>query len=123
MKVIVAGSRTITDISLVEKAIKDSGFVITEIVYGLARGVDSLAVQYATLNHIPVKGFPAKWEKLGRAAGPIRNVEMGEYADAAVIIHDGVSKGTANMLYIMKTLKKPVYYVKVTIETHRYNCE
>lgn len=40
MKVIIAGSRTIEDGSLIEQAVQESGFAITEVVSGCAPGVD-----------------------------------------------------------------------------------
>jgi hypothetical protein len=39
MRVVVAGSRSITNPKLVARAIEKSGFVITELIYGGARGV------------------------------------------------------------------------------------
>ena len=39
MRVIIAGSRTITDMLELEKAVKDSGFTITEVLCGGAQGV------------------------------------------------------------------------------------
>jgi hypothetical protein len=42
--------------------------------------------------------FPAKWDKYGKAAGPLRNREMAAYADALILVWDGKSRGSANML-------------------------
>ena len=42
MKTIIAGSRSITDIQLLYDAIRESGFQITEVVCGEARGADRL---------------------------------------------------------------------------------
>jgi len=102
MKVIIAGSRTITDIELVEKAIEDSPFDITEVVTGCARGVDTLGIKFAWEHMIPKKEFPADWDKYGKAAGFIRNKQMAEYADALIAVWDGKSKGTAHMIDIAK---------------------
>ncbi len=98
MKVIIAGSRTISDRESVEAAIKASGFEITEVVCGMARGVDTEGFNWAKDNNIPVKEFHADWEKYGRAAGPIRNKQMAEYADALIAIMAPNSKGTKNMI-------------------------
>ena len=98
MNVIVAGSRSITDIKIVAQAINESGFDVTEIVSGTARGVDVLGEEWAKSKGIPVKRFPADWEGLGKGAGFIRNAEMAEYADALVAIWDGKSRGTKNMI-------------------------
>lgn len=98
MKTIIAGGRTITDYQLVLSAIEDSGFTITQVVSGMAPGVDTLAVQYATEKQLPLAEFWADWNRLGRAAGPMRNRQMAEYADALIAVWDGESRGTKNMI-------------------------
>ena len=98
MKTIIAGGRTITDYSLVLSAIGESEFQISEVVSGMAPGVDTLAIQYAKENNLPLKEFHADWNKHKRAAGPIRNREMAEYGDALIAIWDGESRGTKNMI-------------------------
>jgi len=114
LKVIVAGSRSITDYNLICAAIKESGFKIAEIVSGTAKGVDSLGEQWAKENDIPVKRFPAPWDdiegklphvigvtrngkKFWKKAGSFRNQQMADYADALVAITTG-SSGTADMI-------------------------
>lgn len=99
MKVIVAGPRDVDDYAQVVKAIEDSGFPIGEVVSGKAPGVDTLGEQYAKEKGIKVKDFPANWEKLGAAAGPIRNQQMAEYAEGLVaVVKDGGSPGTSDMI-------------------------
>lgn len=98
MKVIVAGSRTITDPSVVTLACMESGFQFSEIVSGGAAGVDLTGERLALKWGVPVKRFPADWKKWGRRAGPIRNREMAAYADALVLVWDGQSRGSASML-------------------------
>lgn len=111
MKVIIAGGRTITDYTLVLSALGESEFTPTEIVSGMAPGVDTLAIQYALENNLPLKEFHANWNKYKRAAGPIRNKQMAEYADALVAIWDGESRGTKNMIE-EATLRGLKVYVK-----------
>lgn len=84
MKTIIAGSRTVTDLEIVKKAIKASGFKITEVVSGCCLGPDKLGEQWATHNNIPIKRFPADWKKWGIKAGPLRNMEMGEYGNGRI---------------------------------------
>jgi hypothetical protein len=98
MKTIIAGGRTITDYSLVLSALRESEFQPTEIVSGMAAGVDTLAVQYATENNLPLKEFHADWKTHGRSAGYRRNREMAEYGEALIAIWDGESRGTKNMI-------------------------
>lgn len=98
MKVIIAGSRDIMNMDLVKQSIVNSRFHITEVVCGMARGVDSLGKQWAEENGIPVKEFPTNWDKYHKAAGAIRNMEMAKYADALIAIMKDGSKGTKNMI-------------------------
>ncbi len=99
MKVIIAGSRYLTDMKLVEDALDKSGFYnITEVVCGMARGIDTLGRTWALEHNIYVKEFPAHWYEHGRAAGPIRNLEMAEYADALIAIPSPDSIGTWDMI-------------------------
>ena len=89
MKTIIAGPRDFLDFQFVKKTIQESGFIITEVVSGCAKGVDWMGEYWAALNGIPVKRFPAQWEYRGKAAGPIRNQVMVDYAKAAIIIVGG----------------------------------
>lgn len=63
-----------------------------------AKGVDTLGEQWANINSVAVKRFPADWNKYGRGAGPVRNRQMSEYGDALIAIWDGKSRGTENMI-------------------------
>lgn len=109
MKTIIAGSRNITDTSLVLQACIDSGFQITEIISGKANGVDACGEGIAHEFNIPVKEFPADWPQYGRAAGAIRNEQMARYAEALIAVWDGRSSGTKNMIKITKQLKLKVF--------------
>lgn len=98
MKVIVAGSRGITDYEIVKGSIEASPFIISEIVSGGARGVDRLGERWAEETNCPYTRFPAEWHKHGRSAGYIRNTHMANYADALIAIWDGHSPGTRHMI-------------------------
>lgn len=122
LKLIVAGTRTFKDYKLLEDALSYRYLQSCcwwtrydakawEIVSGGAPGADTLAVEFATERNIPFKIFPADWQKHGRAAGPIRNKQMAEYADAAIVFWDGKSHGTQNMIQQMRELGKPVEVV------------
>lgn len=112
MKCIIAGSRTILDYEEVKQAFEDCPFKdqITEIVSGCAKGVDSLGERLAFEKDIPLARFPADWKRLGPKAGPIRNTQMGDYADCAIIVvPQEWTSGSAHMHSYMVTLKKPVF--------------
>ena len=112
MKVIIAGTRNITDKKAVEEAIKESGFEITELVCGMARGVDELGFDWAEANDISIRKFYPNWKKFYKAAGKVRNREMAFYADALIAVWDENSKGTKHMIESMSKLMKP-FYVKI----------
>ena len=116
MKTIIAGSRDNIEYQDVLSAMGECPWSseITEVVSGKARGVDTLGEQWAKENNIPIKEFPANWKKFGKSAGPRRNEEMGDYADALVAVWDGGSKGTKHMIDYSenKGLKVFVYNLK-----------
>lgn len=116
MKLIIAGSRNFpSEMDGLFHSLFDiySFFeIVTEVVEGGCKGVDSAAVHFAEKNYgIPTKRFEADWEEHGKAAGPIRNREMAKYADALLLIWDGTSRGSKNMKSEMTKLNKPIYEV------------
>jgi len=117
MKVIIAGSRDIIDLTCVIEAVSRSGFEITEVVSGTARGVDRLGELWAAQHNVPIKRFPADWS-IGKSAGYKRNEQMADYAEAAIIIHDGKSKGSQHMLDIAKRKGLMVYYKIIEEKTN-----
>lgn len=112
MKVIVAGSRDIVDYKWVELAIEESGFEITEVVSGGARGVDRLGERWAKGNNVPIKQFIPDWDGLGKKAGHVRNREMGDYADALIVLILNDSKGSVGMLEYAKKKGLLIYEVR-----------
>jgi len=98
MKVIIAGTRTLDDPLLVDSAVYLSRYNISEVISGGCKGIDQWGEVWAKKQGIPIKIFQADWDKYGRAAGPIRNALMAEYANALILIWDGKSKGSLNML-------------------------
>jgi len=113
MKVVIAGDRNCDDRAIVKEAIEESGFEITEVISGGARGVDTVGEEWATDNGIPFARFPADWERYGRAAGPKRNKQMAEYGDALVAVLALGSRGTKNMIGQMQKLKKPIHVKEI----------
>ncbi len=88
-----------------------------EIVSGHARGADLLGEEYAKLHGLALRVFPAEWARYGKAAGPIRNGQMIEYARGeqplVIAFWDGQSRGTANTLARAR---------EAGIETHVISC-
>lgn len=73
------------------------------MVTGTAKGADQIPYYYNSWHGVPIKEFPAEWDKYGKSAGYRRNVEMAEYADALIAFWDGKSKGTKHMIDIAKS--------------------
>jgi len=71
MKLAVVGCRDFTRYGYIRRVL--SKHPCTHIVSGGARGVDSLAKQYADENNIVPIVFKAEWDKYGKKAGFIRN--------------------------------------------------
>ena len=117
MKVVIAGSRDITDYDILLKAIKECPFQITEVISGRARGVDTLGEKYAEECGLKLHLFPADWKKYRNAAGPIRNAQMAEVADAVLCVWDGKSPGTKDMMNQAKKRGLPLYVFKVDPDT------
>jgi hypothetical protein len=98
--VLVCGGRDFADEALFDREMdrihKDKS--ITRIVHGDAAGADSLAELWARRHGIQTVAYPADWETLGRAAGPLRNQRMlvEERPDVVVAFPGG--SGTANMV-------------------------
>lgn len=108
MRVIIAGSRDIMPavrqdvfswrMKCVAYAVKESGFRITTVLSGGARGIDAVGEAWAKEQDIEVERYPANWKKHGRAAGILRNNKMANNADALIAIWDGFSAGTRHMI-------------------------
>ena len=109
MKLIIAGGRdykfSSADIINLDKLSERIG--VDEVVSGHARGADTCGEFWARSLSIPIKQFPADWEKYGKQAGFIRNTEMAQYADAVVLFPGG--KGTDHMYSIARQHKLVIY--------------
>ena len=109
MKTIIAGSRDGVTSKHVCEAVLYAGWDITEVVSGEARGADKFGEQWAEAVKIPIKRFPADWDKYGKSAGYRRNEEMAGYAQALIAVWNGTSKGTANMIELATKAGLMVY--------------
>ncbi|MDA3886132.1 MAG: SLOG family protein [Candidatus Delongbacteria bacterium] len=95
---VIAGGRefvgTEEDFKLISKLC--IRYNITEIVSGRARGADQFGEICAERLGLPVKYFPADWNRHGKSAGYIRNAEMARYTDYVHCFPGG--KGTQHMI-------------------------
>lgn len=122
MKLIIAGSRSIKRYAVIRQAIIESGLwtlygASIKVVSGKAPGVDTLGEVFAEKAGLKVLPYPADWDNIkaqgavikhGRdgkpynaVAGHWRNEEMAEIADGALIVWDGKSTGSLDMLHRM----------------------
>ena len=138
MKVGIVGDRTVNDYSLIDKAVKQSGFEVTEVVSGGAQGVDSLAVQWAKDNGIPFTEFKADWnnlkakgavvktnrwgKKYNANAGFDRNSQVVDYIDALIAIQPkGPTSGTQDTVRKTKKAKKPLHQYEKPDDEYEYH--
>lgn len=102
-RVIIAGSRSFTDYDRLQALCdnilsKKSRTHEIRIISGTARGADTLGERYAQERGYNLQRFPADWLQYGRAAGPIRNRQMADNADALICFWNGHSPGARNMI-------------------------
>ena len=134
-RVVVAGTRTFKDQALFLKVLND--FVLynklepsnTAFISGLAKGPDSMIVDWCKQYDWNYAEYPADWnnldvpnvrirrndqgEKYNALAGHNRNTEMAEAGNRLLAIWDGSSPGTKNMLDLAKKLSHTITLVKV----------
>lgn len=96
---------------LIARAVEKFNLTPTEVISGMAQGIDTAAIVYARRMGIRVIPFRADWDRDGKAAGKIRNKQMAMYADVGLGLQWGNSPGTQHMIEVMKSLRKPCYTV------------
>ncbi|MEL7339434.1 MAG: SLOG family protein [Bacteroidota bacterium] len=112
-KIIIAGSRHYQDYPHLCQICKQEITTRTEIVSGGARGADQLGELYAKLQGHQLKRFLPDWAKYGKAAGPIRNQLMADYADRAILSWDGRSRGTQHLICVLQKRQKPYLIIHI----------
>lgn len=114
MRVIIAGGRDFNNYELLKEKcdLIFSNNKPDEIVSGCAKGADCYGEMYAAENNIPKKVFMADWDAHGKAAGPIRNRQMAEYATHLIAFWDGKSRGTKNMIDTAKEFNLPTRVIR-----------
>lgn len=142
MKLIIAGSRSITDYAITRQAIIQSGLwheygKQIVVISGLAEGPDKHGLIFAEKAGLKKpKEFPAKWDDIKAKgavvryrrdgtpfnvlAGHWRNEEMAHEGDVALIVWDGKSTGSLDMLHRMIALEKRVILYPLRIGVDAY---
>ena len=120
-RVIIAGSRSFNDEDLFDNSIHDIllGYDTDEleIISGCCTGADAMGEDYAERWEIKLTLFPADWATYGKAAGPIRNEQMAQYAAEAdhgilIAFPIGESRGTRNMVKLAKQYGLEVHVIE-----------
>ena len=108
--IMVCGCRTYRDKVFVWGRMQEIIEPDTDIVIsGGASGVDSIAADWCRLGKPSVRfqEYPADWNTHGKAAGPIRNQQMVDACDYAIVIWDGKSRGTKDSINRLLKAGKP----------------
>lgn len=117
-RLVVAGCRDFHDYAVASSEINkhlqklDVEYSVI-IVSGRAEGADKLGERYAAEHNLTIERFPAEWDKYGKYAGPRRNAQMAQAADAVLVFWDGKSKGTKNMIENAKKANKPCTVISI----------
>jgi hypothetical protein len=109
MKVGIVGSRSFMDFQRLSRELDKLNLSVTDEIVsgGCPKGADYLAERYARVRKHPLKVFKADWERYGKSAGVVRNLELVKYCDSVVVFWDGTSRGTANTIARCLELNKP----------------
>ena len=113
MKLVIAGSRTVSPTPFdITRALAEWLDIkpehVTEVISGTAPGGDRAGEAWAAHYNIPIRRMPANWDEFGKIAGKMRNGEMSFVADAALVLWDGISNGSADMVARMVARGKRV---------------
>ena len=109
MKICIVGSRSITDFCLTPYVPNDAEMIIT----GGAKGVDTLAEEYADAHGIAKLIIRPEYSLYGRAAPLKRNEQMIYLSDFVLVIWDGISRGSAYAIRYAEKTGKPMRVVRV----------
>lgn len=99
MKLAILGDRTLTDYTILEQAILQSGFKPTELVLNSSKGVGALAEIFAKKNKLKVTKFLPDWNNVKcqgaesslNAWGKVYNKNAHKMAEEEVLIYsDGI---------------------------------
>ena len=107
MKLLIAGSRSISQFDLTPYVSSEVEWIIT----GGASGIDRIAEAYADQLKISKLILRPQYHRYGKGAPLRRNREMVELADAVLVIWDGHSKGSLHTMEYAQKQGKTVTLV------------
>ena len=109
MKLLIVGSRSITDFDLAPYVSLD----VDTVISGGADGVDALAELYADTHRLSKYIIRPRYDLYGRAAPIKRNAQMVDIADAVLVIWDGCSKGAQSTIKYAEKTNKYITVIRV----------
>lgn len=107
MKLMIAGSRSIDNIDISQYIGDDVDFIVS----GGAKGVDTLAEQYADKHKISKIIIHPRYNLYRRNAPLVRNKEMVDISDKVLVIWDGKSRGTKSTIEYAQSIGKELEVV------------
>lgn len=113
MKIAVVGSRTLSDRAY-ETICQYIPVDCTEIISGGAEGVDRQAERYAREKNLKITVIRPDYKTFDRSAPLIRNAEIVRRADYVLVIWDGKSRGSHNVIMTCLQTNKPYRVLVVT---------
>ena len=100
-KLIISGIRTCNRkdavFAEINKFVSEIG-AVDEIVAGGSTGVDLIAKMYAESRSLKYKEFAPNWQDDLNAAGMVRDAQMAEYGTHLLVLSNGVSKESKNLI-------------------------
>lgn len=115
MKLAIIGSRSFRNYELLKKVydVFFARYTVTKIVSGGAQGADKLGAQLARELNIELLEFVPDWNKHGKKAGYLRNIDIVNNSDMLLAMWDGISTGTNHSITIAKEQRKPtlIWYI------------
>ena len=104
MKVLVAGSRSITNCDLSPYIPENTDLIIA----GGASGIDNIAEIFADKHNISKLILRPQYQRYKKAAPLKRNEQMVDIADMVIVIWDGKSKGSQFTIEYAQKQRKPI---------------
>jgi len=113
MKILVCGGRDFNNQAIFNQAMEHYIPKTTLVIHGAAKGADTLADNWAKENGLPIEAYPANWDKYGKRAGYIRNVQMLNEGKPDMVIAFPGGKGTEMMINLAHAAKVPVWEILI----------
>ena len=118
MRILVCGGRDYNDDTMFRKVLTKYFHRDMVIIQGDARGADYLAKMYAKNFGVACESYPADWDKYGKRAGYIRNVQMLNEGKPDLVIAFPGGKGTEMMINLAEAADVEVVRVGIDMEVN-----